>query len=46
MECMREDPKAVMHACDIIADDEIALIRALIQEAGWMESSIVYKMPK
>ncbi|HIS46688.1 MAG TPA: hypothetical protein IAB46_03835 [Candidatus Scybalocola faecigallinarum] len=34
MECMREDPKAVMHACDIIADDEIALIRALIQEAG------------
>ncbi len=34
MECMKADPKAVMHACDIIADDEIRLIDALIHEAG------------
>ena len=34
MECMRQDPKAVMHACDVIAQDEIALIDALIHEAG------------
>lgn len=34
MECMKADPKAVMHACDVIAEDEIGLIRALIQEAG------------
>lgn len=34
MVCMRQDPKAVMHACDVIAQDEIALIDALIHEAG------------
>lgn len=33
MKCMREDPQAVMYACDVIANDEIELIRALIQEA-------------
>lgn len=34
MECVREDPAAVMHACDVIAQDEIALIDALVHEAG------------
>lgn len=34
MECMKKDPAAVMHACDVIADDEIALIDALINKAG------------
>lgn len=34
MECIRKDPKAVMHACDVIAEDQKQLIRGLIQEAG------------
>lgn len=34
MECFAKDPAAVMHACDVIAEDEMALIRALIQDAG------------
>lgn len=33
MECIRADPEAVMHACDIIADDVNALIKAMI-DAG------------
>lgn len=32
MQCMKEDPKAVMYACDIIADDVNAMIGAMIQE--------------
>lgn len=34
MECVRQDPKAVMHASEVIAEDEMGLIQALIQEAG------------
>ena len=34
MECMKADPEAVKYACDVIANDEIELIRALILEAG------------
>lgn len=34
MECMRKDPAAVMHACDVIAQDEIALIGCLLREIG------------
>ena len=34
MAWMREDPKAVMHACDVIADDHIALMDALLEEGG------------
>lgn len=33
MECIRKDPKAVMHACDVIADDTNAMIKAMI-DAG------------
>lgn len=34
MECIRKDPKAVMYAYNIIAEDVMALIKALITEAG------------
>ena len=34
MECVRQDPKAVMHACEVIAEDEMGLIQALIQFAS------------
>ena len=34
MACMRQDPKAVMHACEVIAQDEIALIDCLLREIG------------
>lgn len=34
MECVRQDAKAVMHACEVIAEDEMALLEALIKEAG------------
>ncbi len=34
MACVRQDPKAVMHACEVIAQDEMNLIHALIKEAG------------
>ena len=34
MECIRKEPEAVLHACNVIADDEIRLIDALIHEAG------------
>lgn len=34
MECIRANPEAVMHACSVIAEDEIRLIDALIHEAG------------
>ena len=34
MECIRTDPAAVMHACDVIADDLNALIEAMIRDAG------------
>lgn len=34
MECITKDPAAVLHACDVIAQDENELIRALIQDAG------------
>lgn len=34
MECIRKDPAAVMHACDIIAQDEMLLVEGLIREAG------------
>lgn len=34
MECIREDPKAVMYAYGVIAEDVKALIKALITEAG------------
>lgn len=34
MECIREDPAAVMHACEIIAQDELALAEGLLKEAG------------
>lgn len=34
MECFDKDPKAVLHACDVIAEDENRLIHALITEAG------------
>lgn len=34
MECIRKDPEAVMHVCDVIADDENRLIDAIIHEAG------------
>ena len=31
---MRGDPEAVMHACEVIAQDEIALIDCLLREVG------------
>lgn len=31
MRWMREDPKAVMHACDVIAEDHLALLEALLE---------------
>lgn len=34
MECMRKDPKAVMHVCDVIAEDVNLLVEGLFQEAG------------
>lgn len=34
MECIRRDPKAVMHACDVIAEDQKKLIEGLLREAG------------
>lgn len=34
MECFAKDPDAVLHACDIIAQDEMQLIHALICDAG------------
>ena len=34
MDCIRKNPDAVLHACDVIAEDEIRLIDALIHEAG------------
>ncbi|MBQ9613353.1 MAG: hypothetical protein IJV14_12320 [Lachnospiraceae bacterium] len=34
MSWMREDPAAVMHACDVIADDHTALMDALLEEGG------------
>lgn len=34
MECMRENPKAVMYACDMIADDVNVMVKAMIQDAG------------
>lgn len=34
MECIRQDPKAVMHACDVIAEDQRNLIDGLLREAG------------
>lgn len=34
MECIRRDPKAVLHACDVIAEDQKKLIEGLLREAG------------
>ena len=34
MQWMREDPAAVMHACDVIADDHTLLMDALLDEGG------------
>ena len=34
MAWMREDPKAVIHACDVIAKDHTALMDALLDEGG------------
>ena len=34
MECMHRDPAAVMHACDMIAQDETAMIDCLLRETG------------
>lgn len=34
MECIRQDPEAVRHACACIAQDAKELVRALIEEAG------------
>lgn len=34
MQWMKEDPKAVMHACDVIADDTMALYQTLLEKCG------------
>lgn len=34
MKLIREDPKAMMHACDVIAQDVKHLVRGIIEEAG------------
>ncbi len=34
MAWMREDPKALMHACEVVADDHIAMMDAILHEAG------------
>ena len=34
MAWMREDPQAVLHACEVIADDHTALMDALLDEGG------------
>ncbi len=34
MAWMREDPKAVLHACEVIADDHIGLMDSLLDEGG------------
>lgn len=34
MECMRRDTAAVIHACDMIAQDETAMIDCLLRETG------------
>ena len=34
MKLIREDPEAMKHACAVVAEDQKALVRGLIQEAG------------
>lgn len=34
MQCVKEDKEAVKYACDVISEDAIALVDALINEAG------------
>ena len=34
MECMRRDTAAVIHACDMIAQDETARVYCLLREIG------------